>query len=116
MLFSPTIGAAITAGYWFLWVKGGGYGLIGDIIVGIVGALIAGWLIAADRHHNRRWHYWGDHQRLHRRGYPFDHYATDKAIRRRVAANIAKPGPSAARQRLESVWYPSERMQLVKTR
>jgi uncharacterized membrane protein YeaQ/YmgE (transglycosylase-associated protein family) len=26
-------------------VKGGGYGLIGDIIVGIVGALIAGWLL-----------------------------------------------------------------------
>ena len=26
-------------------VKGGGYGLIGNIIVGIVGALIAGWLL-----------------------------------------------------------------------
>ncbi|HUD89013.1 MAG TPA: GlsB/YeaQ/YmgE family stress response membrane protein [Xanthobacteraceae bacterium] len=26
-------------------VKGGGFGLIGDIIVGIVGALIAGWLL-----------------------------------------------------------------------
>ena len=26
-------------------VKGSGYGLIGDIIVGIVGALIAGWLL-----------------------------------------------------------------------
>jgi len=26
-------------------VKGGGYGLIGDIIVGVVGALIAGWLL-----------------------------------------------------------------------
>jgi uncharacterized membrane protein YeaQ/YmgE (transglycosylase-associated protein family) len=26
------------------FVKGGGFGLIGDIIVGIVGALIAGWL------------------------------------------------------------------------
>lgn len=25
-------------------VKGGGFGLIGDIIVGIVGSLIAGWL------------------------------------------------------------------------
>jgi uncharacterized membrane protein YeaQ/YmgE (transglycosylase-associated protein family) len=25
-------------------VKGGGFGLIGDIIVGIVGALIGGWL------------------------------------------------------------------------
>jgi uncharacterized membrane protein YeaQ/YmgE (transglycosylase-associated protein family) len=26
-------------------VKGGGFGLIGDIIVGIVGAIIAGWLL-----------------------------------------------------------------------
>jgi uncharacterized membrane protein YeaQ/YmgE (transglycosylase-associated protein family) len=26
-------------------IKGGGYGLIGDIIVGIVGGLIAGWLL-----------------------------------------------------------------------
>ena len=26
-------------------VKGGGYGLIGNIIVGIIGALIAGWLL-----------------------------------------------------------------------
>jgi uncharacterized membrane protein YeaQ/YmgE (transglycosylase-associated protein family) len=26
-------------------VKGGGYGLIGNIIVGIVGGLIAGWLL-----------------------------------------------------------------------
>jgi uncharacterized membrane protein YeaQ/YmgE (transglycosylase-associated protein family) len=26
-------------------VKGGGFGLVGDIIVGIVGALIAGWLL-----------------------------------------------------------------------
>ena len=28
-------------------VKGGGFGLIGDIIVGSVGALIAGWLLPA---------------------------------------------------------------------
>jgi uncharacterized membrane protein YeaQ/YmgE (transglycosylase-associated protein family) len=27
-------------------VKGGGFGLIGDIIVGIVGGLLAGWLCA----------------------------------------------------------------------
>ena len=26
-------------------IKGGGFGLIGDIIVGIIGALIAGWLL-----------------------------------------------------------------------
>jgi len=28
-------------------VKGGGFGLIGDIVVGIVGALIGGWLADA---------------------------------------------------------------------
>ena len=28
-----------------LVVKGGGYGLIGDIIVGIIGGSIAGWLL-----------------------------------------------------------------------
>ncbi len=27
-----------------LLVKGGGFGLIGDVIVGVVGALIGGWL------------------------------------------------------------------------
>ncbi|MBO0741143.1 MAG: GlsB/YeaQ/YmgE family stress response membrane protein [Hyphomicrobiaceae bacterium] len=26
-------------------VKGGGFGLVGDIIVGIIGAVIAGWLL-----------------------------------------------------------------------
>ena len=26
-------------------VKGGGFGLIGDIIVGVIGGLIAGWLL-----------------------------------------------------------------------
>jgi uncharacterized membrane protein YeaQ/YmgE (transglycosylase-associated protein family) len=28
-----------------MMVKGGGFGLIGDIIVGIIGAVIAGWLL-----------------------------------------------------------------------
>jgi uncharacterized membrane protein YeaQ/YmgE (transglycosylase-associated protein family) len=26
-------------------VKGGGFGLLGDIVVGIIGAVIAGWLL-----------------------------------------------------------------------
>jgi uncharacterized membrane protein YeaQ/YmgE (transglycosylase-associated protein family) len=28
-------------------VKGGGFGLVGDIIVGIIGAVIGGWLFGA---------------------------------------------------------------------
>jgi uncharacterized membrane protein YeaQ/YmgE (transglycosylase-associated protein family) len=31
-------------------VRGGGYGLIGDIIVGIVGALLGGWLAGSVFH------------------------------------------------------------------
>jgi len=30
-----------------VFVKGGGYGLVGDIIVGIIGAFIGGWLAGA---------------------------------------------------------------------
>jgi uncharacterized membrane protein YeaQ/YmgE (transglycosylase-associated protein family) len=30
-----------------IFVKGGGFGLIGDIIVGIVGAFVGGWLAGA---------------------------------------------------------------------
>ena len=28
-------------------VKGGGFGLVGDIVVGVVGALLGGWLFSA---------------------------------------------------------------------
>jgi uncharacterized membrane protein YeaQ/YmgE (transglycosylase-associated protein family) len=31
-------------------MKGGGYGLIGDIIVGVVGALLGGWIATAFLH------------------------------------------------------------------
>lgn len=30
-----------------LIVRGGGYGIIGDIVVGIIGAVVAGWLFGA---------------------------------------------------------------------
>ncbi len=30
-----------------LLVQGGGFGIIGDIVIGIVGAVIAGWLLPA---------------------------------------------------------------------
>lgn len=30
-----------------LVVKGGGFGVLGDIVVGIIGALIGGWLFSA---------------------------------------------------------------------
>jgi uncharacterized membrane protein YeaQ/YmgE (transglycosylase-associated protein family) len=32
-------------------VKGGGFGLVGDIVVGIIGAVIGGWLAGALRIH-----------------------------------------------------------------
>ena len=53
-------------------VRGGGFGLIGDIIVGIIGAVIAGWLLP-------RLHCRGD-QRFHRRSDPADHPPAAAAI------------------------------------
>ena len=64
-------------------VKGGGFGLIGDIIVGIVGAVIAGWLLPQTRHRDRRRHHRRHHRRLHRRGDPADHHQADQTITRR---------------------------------
>ena len=39
-----------------LIVKGYGFGLIGNIVVGIVGAFIAGWLFPRHRHQPRLGH------------------------------------------------------------
>jgi uncharacterized membrane protein YeaQ/YmgE (transglycosylase-associated protein family) len=44
LLIRLVIGA-IAGGLVSLLVKGGGFGLIGDIIVGLVGAVIAGYLL-----------------------------------------------------------------------
>jgi uncharacterized membrane protein YeaQ/YmgE (transglycosylase-associated protein family) len=83
-------------------VKGGGYGLIGDIIVGIVGGLIAGWLLPQIGIVIWRRHYCRDHQRLHRCGDPVDHSATGKA--RGLSPRIHRPsGPAFADRR----WTPT---------
>ncbi len=50
-----------------LIVRGAGFGLIGDIIVGIVGAFIAGWLLPQLGIHLMRRHHRRDHRRHHRR-------------------------------------------------
>ncbi len=50
-----------------LIVSGFGFGLIGNIIVGIVGAFIAGWLLPRDRLLHRRRHHCLHHPRHDRR-------------------------------------------------
>ena len=50
-----------------LIVKGFGFGLIGNIVVGIVGAFIAGFLLPRLGIAHRRRHHRGDHQRGDRR-------------------------------------------------
>ena len=54
-----------------LIVKGGGFGLLGNIVVGIVGAVVAGWLLP----------YLGitSGRRHHRRDYPFRHRRRDRS-------------------------------------
>jgi uncharacterized membrane protein YeaQ/YmgE (transglycosylase-associated protein family) len=62
-------------------MKGGGFGLIGDIVVGVIGAVIGGWLwgalklpghrtLVADQHHRR------DRRRVH----PAVHPAIDQTL------------------------------------
>ena len=43
-----------------LIVRGAGFGLIGNIVVGIIGALVASWLLPQLRHQPRRRHAWRD--------------------------------------------------------
>ena len=51
-------------------VKGGGFGLIGDIVVGIIGAVIAGYLLPALGIHLGVGIVASHYRRLHRRGDP----------------------------------------------
>ena len=41
------IGVGLVAGWLASAVVGGGYGLVGDIIIGIIGAFVGGWLFHA---------------------------------------------------------------------
>lgn len=58
-------------------VKGGTYGLISNIIVGVIGGLIAGWLFPPHRRCDRRLLYWRGHQRFHRGSYSVAHFANN---------------------------------------
>jgi len=61
-------------------VKGGGFGLIGDIIVGIIGAVIAGYVLPNDSFPGHRPVVrQRDHRRLHRRRDPVDHHPAHQA-------------------------------------
>ena len=64
-------------------VKGGGFGLVGDIVVGIIGAVVGGWLLPRLGIYHRR--------RIHRR----DHQCRD---RRHHRAAGGAPGETIAQQ------------------
>ena len=75
-----------------LVVKGSGFGLVGDIIIGIVGANLAGWLFPCDWNTGRQY----DHRRNHRCGcwcnYPVADYQADQKsnnMTRRCQSKIA---------------------------
>ena len=74
-----------------LLVQGTGFGLLGDIVVGILGALITTWLfpvlgIALGDRRRRARH---NHPRLHRRGDPARHRQGDQAAHRLEAGSLA---------------------------
>jgi uncharacterized membrane protein YeaQ/YmgE (transglycosylase-associated protein family) len=47
-------------------VQGAGFGIVGDLLIGIAGAFIGSWLLSATRPSPRLGHYLGNHQRHHR--------------------------------------------------
>ena len=69
-------------------IMGGGFGLIGDIIIGVIGAFIGNWLWAA-LHLPGAWamvaH--GDHHRDRGRLHPAVHPPADKTLAPHAAAN-----------------------------
>ena len=73
------------------FMKGGGYGLVGDIIVGIIGAFIGGFVLTRARHRRLGWPHRLDRRRLHRRRHP------DRRFARALAA--PKPGVGSGRSR-----------------
>ena len=48
MSFLWGLGEGLVAGWWAgVLVKGGGFGVIGDVVVGVIGAFLGGWLFSA---------------------------------------------------------------------
>jgi uncharacterized membrane protein YeaQ/YmgE (transglycosylase-associated protein family) len=47
-------------------VQGTGFGILGDLLMGIAGAFIGSWLVPATRAPPRFGHHLGNHQRHHR--------------------------------------------------
>ena len=62
-----------------LIMKGYGFGLIGNIVVGIIGAVICWLALAADRVCSRRRHRRGNHQRRYRGS---DSLVRDRALQK----------------------------------
>ena len=73
-----------------LIMKGYGFGLIGNIVVGIIGAVIAGWLLP-DRVCSRRRHRRGNHQRRYRGS---DSLVRDRALQKGSVKSRRAPRPS----------------------
>jgi len=69
-------------------VKGGGFGLIVDIIVGIVGAVIGGFLASGDFDRRRPNRFY--HRGFRRRGDPAAHPAAHQAGIARSPASVAE--------------------------
>ena len=68
-------------------MESGGFGLIGDLIVGLLGAFIGDWLLP--RHSPWHWHHRVDHKRFCWRGGSFANFAVGDRLEGRT-----KMGPS----------------------
>ena len=83
-------------------MEGGGFGLIGDLLVGLIGAFVGDWLLPRLGNPSRRRHCRIDCERLHRRGgLSPDLAAPDRRLRlpaalERVVSRAAKAAFSSS--------------------
>ena len=77
-------------------VKGGGFGLVGDIVVGIVGSVVAGWLLPRVGLYIGGGFIADDHQRRDRRGGPVARRTPRQALTRHSAWHLAGRGSTRA--------------------
>ena len=86
-------------------MRGGGYGVVIDIVLGILGGIVDGWGVWDARHLARWRHSWLDHRRVCWRGDSgVDHATGEKGLAKKL-----NRGPKAKRSPVGQSPLPSEK-------
>ena len=91
-------------------VRGTGFGIVGDLIIGIIGAFIGSWLLPQLGIHLGTGHHRGNHQRHDRRAGPAAGHQA-RAWRRRMARDVGgKRWETPASLAPNAAWRPFGRL------